>query len=80
MPSGDKEAIVEELGLLSVTRESLLPGLDEAANAITRRYTSRHRSEPTGRRNEPVGEYQIAWQYRVVRASKTCPSGEDRRT
>ena len=48
VPSADKEAIVEELGLLSVTRESLLPGLDEAANAITRRYSSRHRLEPSG--------------------------------
>ena len=39
VPSGKKEAIVHELGRLSVTRETLLPGLDEAANAITRRYS-----------------------------------------
>ena len=48
VPCGSKEAIVDELALLSVTRESLLPGLDEAANAITRRYSSRHRPEPSG--------------------------------
>ena len=41
VPSGSKEAIIDELGLLSVTRERMLPGLDEAANAITGRYSSR---------------------------------------
>ena len=30
-PAGSKEPIVRELDLLEVTRESLLPGLDEAA-------------------------------------------------
>ena len=48
VPSGSKEAIVDELGLLSVSRESLLPGLDEAANAITRRYSSKPCPGPTG--------------------------------
>ena len=48
VPSGNKEAIVGQLGLLSVTRESLLPGLDEAASAITRRFSSKHRPEPPG--------------------------------
>ena len=43
VPNGSKEAIVDELDLLSVTRESLLPGLDETANAITRRYSSTQR-------------------------------------
>lgn len=41
VPSGSKEAIVSELGLLSVTRERMLPGLDEAANAITGHYSGR---------------------------------------
>ena len=41
VPSGSKEAIIKELGLLSVTRERMLPGLDEAANAITGHYSSR---------------------------------------
>lgn len=47
VPSGSKEPIVRELDLLGVTRESLLPGLDEAANAITRRFSSLRRSEPS---------------------------------
>ena len=46
-PAGSKEPIVRELDLLEVTRESLLPGLDEAANAITRRFSSLHRSKPS---------------------------------
>ena len=41
VPSGSKEAIIDELGLLSVTRERMLPGLDEAAKAITGRHSSR---------------------------------------
>ena len=48
VPSESKEAIVDQLSLLSVTRASLLPGLDEAANAITRRYSSRPCPEPPG--------------------------------
>ena len=48
VPSGSKASIFGELGLLSVTRENLLPGLDEAAKAITRRYSSRPCSEPLG--------------------------------
>lgn len=55
VPSGDKQAIVEELGLLGVTRESLLPGLDEAASAITRRYSSRRRPEPPSGGTSPAG-------------------------
>lgn len=47
VPSGSKASIVRELDLLGVTRESLLPGLDEAANAITRRFSSLHRSKPS---------------------------------
>ena len=39
VPSESKEDIISELRLLNVTRETLLPGLDETANAITRRYS-----------------------------------------
>ncbi len=46
VPNESKEEIVRELDLLSVTREILLPGLDESANAITRRYSSGHRPKP----------------------------------
>ena len=55
VPSGSKEPIVRELGLLSVTRENLLPGLDEAAKAITRRYSSGHCPEPPGGRLSTSG-------------------------
>ena len=48
VPSGRKASIVDELALLSVTRENLLPGLDEAAKAITRRYPSQPSREPPG--------------------------------
>ena len=34
-----KTTILEELRLLNITREALFPGLDEAANAITGRYS-----------------------------------------
>ena len=30
---------MEELTLLNITRESLFPGLDEAATAVTQRYS-----------------------------------------
>lgn len=36
VPSGKKEDILGELRLLNITREGLLPGLDEAARAIAR--------------------------------------------
>ena len=49
VPSGSKKSIVRELDLLGVTRESLLPGLDEAAYAITRRYSGRNGPEPSSR-------------------------------
>lgn len=39
VPIGSKASIVRELSLLDVTREKLLPGLDEAAQAITRQYS-----------------------------------------
>ena len=48
VPSGSKEPIVGELSLLSVTRENLLPGLDEAAKAIDRRYSSTSCLGPAG--------------------------------
>ena len=39
VPSASKDSIVRELGLLNVTRETLLPGLDEAARAITGQFS-----------------------------------------
>ncbi|MCE2436203.1 MAG: hypothetical protein J4F29_25305 [Candidatus Latescibacteria bacterium] len=39
VPAGSKQDIIEELRLLNITRESLFPGLDEAANAVTQRYS-----------------------------------------
>ena len=38
VPKERKQHIVDELRLLNVTRETLYPGLDESANAITNRY------------------------------------------
>ena len=38
VPSGSKQSIADELSLLSVTRERMLPGLDEAAHAIIERH------------------------------------------
>ena len=55
VPNGSKEEIVRELALLSVTRESLLPGLDETANAITRRYSSIHRPKSSGGGADTLG-------------------------
>lgn len=40
VPEVRKEPILKELRLLNITRETLFPGLDEAARAITRRYFS----------------------------------------
>ena len=45
VPSASKASIVRELSLLDVTREKLLPGLDEAARAITRQFFD---TPPTG--------------------------------
>ena len=39
VPGESKEDIMEELRLLNITRESLFPGLDEAATAVTQRYS-----------------------------------------
>ena len=39
VPSASKTSLVRELSLLDVTRERLLPGLDEAAKAIIRQFT-----------------------------------------
>ena len=58
VPRASKEAIVDELALLGVTRESLLPGLDEAANAITRRYSGVYRSEPPRSATVPSGSVE----------------------
>ena len=38
VPKASKQRIIDELRLLNVTRESLYPGLDESASAITNRY------------------------------------------
>lgn len=40
VPHVYKKKILKELRLLNITRETLFPGLDEAARAITRRYFS----------------------------------------
>ena len=39
VPCGSKQDIMNDLSLLNITRESLFPGLDEAANAVTQRYS-----------------------------------------
>ena len=39
VPQASKEQILKELRLLGVTRETLFPGLDESARAITGRYS-----------------------------------------
>ena len=36
VPEGNKQHILDELRLLNITRETLFPGLDEAATAITK--------------------------------------------
>ena len=40
VPCNKKQAIVDELRLLNVTRESLFPGLEEAAKAIIQHYSA----------------------------------------
>ena len=47
VPHVRKKHILDELRLLNITSETLFPGLDEAARAITRRY-SRHPVENDG--------------------------------
>ena len=39
VPDVRKEPILKELRLLNIMRETLFPGLEEAARAITRRYS-----------------------------------------
>ena len=39
VPQASKEQILKELRLLGITRETLFPGLDESARAITKRYS-----------------------------------------
>ena len=39
VPSASKGYILEDLSLLNFTRETLFPGLDEAANAVIERYS-----------------------------------------
>lgn len=39
VPYTSKQDIMEELRFLNITRESLFPGLDEAAKAVTQRYS-----------------------------------------
>ena len=40
IPAECRKGILEELGLLHVTRETLYPSLDETTNAVTGRYAS----------------------------------------
>ncbi len=40
IPTGDKESVLEVLGLVNITRETLLPSLDESAKAIIDAYSS----------------------------------------
>ena len=40
IPSGEKQAILEDLRLLNTTRESLYPGLDEAATAVMQTFSA----------------------------------------
>ena len=39
VPHANKQRIMEELNLLNVTRETLFPGVDEAAKVVLRRYS-----------------------------------------
>ncbi len=39
VPHKDKKEIMEELSLLNITRETLFPGIDEAAKAVTQRHS-----------------------------------------
>ena len=39
VPNKHKDSIIRELSLLNVTRETLLPGLDEAARSITQQFS-----------------------------------------
>ena len=41
IPSSNKESILRQLRLLNITRETLFPGLDESARAITEAYRQR---------------------------------------
>ena len=41
IPAGSKEGILRQLRLLNITRETLFPGLDESARAITDSYRQR---------------------------------------
>ena len=39
VPEKKKTRILEELALFNITRDTLFPGLDEAAEAVTKRHT-----------------------------------------
>ena len=41
VPKAQKQPIIDDLRLLNVTRETLFPSVDEAAQAVTRQYLSR---------------------------------------
>ena len=47
IPPDSKESIIQELRLLNITRETLFPGLDQTATAVTDRF--RITSEPSSR-------------------------------
>ncbi len=48
IPPGCKSRILKELELLHVTRETLFPGLDEAAKAVTSRHTTARLGQGSG--------------------------------
>ena len=41
IPQGEKQPILKDLELLNVTRETLLPSIDESAEAVTQHYSNR---------------------------------------
>ncbi|MYD72469.1 MAG: hypothetical protein F4W89_17245 [Acidobacteria bacterium] len=63
VPAGSKDALLEELALLGVTRESMFPGLDEAAQAITEEVmsTTERRDRSTTLWHEPRHGVDVRW-------------------
>ena len=57
IPAGCKSRILKELELLHVTRETLFPGLDETAKAVT----SRHAMASPGRDNDAATGTNRTW-------------------
>ena len=46
VPMAKKQPILDELRLLNITRETLYPGLDEAAAAVIQRHSDYRNREP----------------------------------